>query len=253
MRKWQRLIGSFLAALCLAAVSVPAYAQNSGGPNYMNQAILYGVGMPDVVINGSGSNFGQIMNPSGSRSTGVFALGYGTTSSTNGTEVVSWNTSGQVEVNHANLGSGASNSIAAASASTLSATPLSLLQVNSIANANGDVYYYMSYRSTGWIELKAGARVLPTLSTCGTSPSIASGVDEAGDFTFGTPPAGQGSCVITFASQPTNTPHCFCNDATTSGVICQVYSESTSGFSIRALDLAFQPADKVDFFCLGHG
>lgn len=256
-RTWQRFVAGLLAALCLAS-AIPAKAQIGGGPDLINSITLYGVGAPQVVLNAVGSNYGQLFNPSGSRSTGVWALGFGTSNSANGTEVLTWNTSNQVEINHGTVGASASNSIASAGSSTLSASPLSLFQVNSLINANGDIYYYIAYRSNGWLELKYASAAVPTVNSavgCGASPSAAAGTDQAGDITVGSSMGG--ICGIKFTSQPTNIPHCVCNDTTTPLAGCSIKSLSTSGFTMQNAPVGgetdFQTSDRLDWLCLAHG
>lgn len=246
MKQWQRLVAWVLACLCLSFAGTPARAQGSVGPNYLNQTILYGVQMPQVVINGSGSYYGQILNPSGARSSTAWALGFGASTSSNGTEVLSWNTSNQVEINHGT----AANAIALSAAS--------LFQVNSLADASGNVYYSQAYRTNGWLELSYKNGAIPTVSSCSTGPSAVSGTDEAADVTVGTAAT---TCTVLFASAPTNIPHCICNDSSSPQSGCVVQSLSKSGFIMKPMGIqagagatdTFFVNDRLDWLCLGHG
>jgi hypothetical protein len=66
----------------------------------------------------------------------------------------------------------------------------------------------------------------PSLSSCGTSPSIASySTDSNGKVTIGT--GAVTSCTLTFATAWTNAPACFCNDETTI-LACRATSTTTT-------------------------
>jgi hypothetical protein len=235
----------FAGLLCLAVVG-EAGAQ-AGGPNFPSYFVAFAVGAPGFILNGAGSNYGEAFNSSST----TWNLGYGTASATlpngypafasNGTAVLSWNTSGQVNINPS---------------SSLALNASNLFQVNSLADASGNAYYYLGYLSTGWLALHAASGVLPTISSCGTNPSAASGVDEAGDVTVGTSPSN--TCIVRFSSPAPSIPHCTCNNSNSTNSGCQVTSVATNGFTMFAPKVlaigagtdALQANDRLDWTCL---
>ena len=227
------LLGLVLSLMCV----VPVRAQNL--PSVL---ISMAVGAPGVVLNSASStNWGQVFN---SNST-TWNLGYGAQSSTyngipsfasNGTAVLSWTSAGQIGVN-------------IASVEPLAAQ--NLFQVDSLVNAGGSQYYYLAYTSGGWLALHYQAGMLPAISGCGTSPSIASGTDEAGDVTLGA--SGGGSCTVTFASPAPNIPHCACSDATDAYTPCFISAVSTTGLTMKSMPGSqMASASRVDWVCQAH-
>lgn len=86
----------------------------------------------------------------------------------------------------------------------------------------------------------------PTLSTCGTTPSIV-GNDVAGTVTMGT--AGPTACTLTFANAFTNAPHCVvvARDAL---ILAHVTASSTTAVTFTAT--AACTSCVLDYICLGH-
>lgn len=95
----------------------------------------------------------------------------------------------------------------------------------------------------GHIETKGTA---PTLSSCGTSPSIA-GNDMVGTITVGSSPST--TCNLTFHSSWTNAPSCMVVDYTTSLSIQA--PTTTTGVSLTA-SATFGAGDSVAYICLGR-
>jgi len=245
-RKMKRLVAGVLAGLlCLVGLQ-QAVAQ--GGPNLAQTAYALALGAPGVVLNSTGSNYGLIENQNSNASTTWF-LGYGVQSNFLpnglpyfnpgvGTSVLQWNTSGQVGQN---IGSGEA------------LASQNLWQVDSLSTGLGNAfqYYYIAYTNSGWLALHYAVGYLPTVASCGTSPSIASGTDEAGDVTFGS--SGAGSCTVTFASPALNIPHCVCNDSTTASTPCSISSLSKTGLTLSSIaGSQFQANDRLDWLCLMH-
>lgn len=78
------LLGLALSVMCV----VPSYSQNK-----VNRYDSLAVGAPSYTLNSGGSFYGQIVN-SGSGSN--WSLGFGSSQSTSGTSVLSWDSSGHV-------------------------------------------------------------------------------------------------------------------------------------------------------------
>lgn len=78
------LLGLALSVMCV----VPSFAQNK-----VNRYDSMAVGAPSYTLNSGGSFYGQIVN-SGSAS--QWSLGFGSSQSTSGTGVLSWNSAGHV-------------------------------------------------------------------------------------------------------------------------------------------------------------
>lgn len=94
----------------------------------------------------------------------------------------------------------------------------------------------------GHTEFKGTA---PTVSACGTSPTIA-GNDSAGRVTVGTSPAT--SCTITFAAAWTNAPICSVYDETTA-VLVRPASTTTSVVSFAG---SIAANDNLAYRCVGY-
>lgn len=249
MKNWQRWLGGLvLTAGLMLGVNKALKAQlQTGGPNYVQQLSAYLIGAPQVLLNGAGSNWGQIGNASGANSATRWFLGFGSTLSAIGTEVLSWTTGGAAVMNVASDALVSGN----------------LLQVNVPAANNSE--YYLAYLTNGWLEFHSQpaaisgsvAASVPTAGNCGASSSAAIGTDVAGDVSVGSSPGN--SCDITFASIPDNIPHCICNDSTSVTAGCVVTNVSKSGFNMNAMKPTlgngtdvFVAGDRLDWLCFGH-
>lgn len=83
---------------------------------------------------------------------------------------------------------------------------------------------------------------IPTLSTCGTSPTIRSGsTDTSGEITEGTTAAG---CTITFASAKTNIPFCVVTSQTQLAAF--TYVLSTTAITIT---MTVTSGNKINYHC----
>lgn len=104
----------------------------------------------------------------------------------------------------------------------------------------------------GQLVVKAGqfrmtAQSAPSVSSCGTSPSI-SGSDVAGSVTIGTGGVAT-SCTITFANVWSNAPHCFLNDQTDITALQAV----TVGASLTINKTTpFTASSVIDYFCVSN-
>lgn len=136
---------------------------------------------------------------------------------------------------------------------TVSGSPFqsvdNLLQVGSAAN-------YAAVTLTGtWLERHG---TVPVATSCGTNPSVVSGNAQAGDITLGSTPGS--TCTITFPTneKPTNVPHCFCSNRTTTGFWCQAKATSTtlvivgSGGTATLGQNTGAVNDVIDYACIGH-
>lgn len=215
----KKMIGVLLGlGLGLTLLVSPAKAQN-----LVNRYDAYGIGQVNYSLNSGGSSYGQLFN---SGSSSLWSLGYGSTQATAGTAVLSWNSSGQVGVG------------------TTAPAASSLLEVGT---GNGAAE---SLRVTTKGILEFHATTAPTVSSCGTSPSVASGSDQAGDVTTGT--SLSNSCTITFASAYTNIPHCFCSDRTTKSACIAQATSSTVVLAASSTVAPFVSSDVLDYVCIGH-
>jgi len=89
----------------------------------------------------------------------------------------------------------------------------------------------------------------PTLSSCGTSPSII-GSDTAGVVTLGT--ANPTACTVTFATAyTTNAPACVVTHQINIAVPLYFSAISTSGFTVTTSTGANLNAGKFDYICVG--
>jgi len=87
----------------------------------------------------------------------------------------------------------------------------------------------------------------PTLSSCGTSPSIV-GNDMVGRVTVGTSPST--TCTLTFNAAFTNAPICFAQDETTS-VTMRATTISTTAVTFTA-SASMTASDKLSYRCEGY-
>lgn len=86
---------------------------------------------------------------------------------------------------------------------------------------------------------------IPTLSSCGTSPSIVVGsTDTAGELTQGSISTG---CVITFAAAKTRPPFCTVTDQ--AGL---VFSYTTSASAITVTNIGALSSTKMNYTCLNN-
>lgn len=78
----------------------------------------------------------------------------------------------------------------------------------------------------GHVETGGGTANTPALSSCGTSPALATGsTDRAGKITVGT--SASNACTLTFAVAYTTAPFCVVQNKTT-GAAANVYTVSTT-------------------------
>jgi len=96
-------------------------------------------------------------------------------------------------------------------------------------------------------HLVAKGGSVPTLSSCGTSPSVVVGTDSAGSFTVGSVATG---CVLTFNQTWINAPHCFANDHTS--VIAVGTTTTTTTITFDTATLAAISSQALDYFCIGN-
>lgn len=93
-------------------------------------------------------------------------------------------------------------------------------------------------------KLISTAGTPPAASSCGTSPTIASGsTDVAGSFTTG---SGASACTITFSVAYANTPHCVV--VAPSGAALPAFSASTTAMSLTTV----AASTAYNYFCVGH-
>lgn len=79
---------------------------------------------------------------------------------------------------------------------------------------------------SGHLESGAAANTIPALSTCGTSPVLATGsTDTAGLITVGT--SASNACTLTFGTAYTAAPFCVVQNSLT-GAAANVYAVSTT-------------------------
>ncbi len=96
-------------------------------------------------------------------------------------------------------------------------------------------------------HLISASSTSPTVSACGTSPSIV-GTDEAGKVTIGTGGIAA-SCTLTFTTVFTKAPACFANNESQI-----LLTRAVSTVTTVVLDVAtvFGASDKVSYFCKGY-
>lgn len=93
----------------------------------------------------------------------------------------------------------------------------------------------------------AASSTAPTLSSCGTSPSLSSDSSDAnGTITVGSVAAT--ACTLTFGSAHTIGTHCVISEQTGSVVNAASYTESLTGFVYSQTGLT---SDKLDYICGG--
>lgn len=91
-----------------------------------------------------------------------------------------------------------------------------------------------------------GTANLPTLSTCGTSPTIAAGSTSfAGTYTTGSAAT---TCTITFATAFSAAPTCLILSAGGAATLVPTYSTSTTAITV-ATDIA---STAYQYVCVGH-
>lgn len=112
------------------------------------------------------------------------------------------------------------------------------------------------YFGTGYVgiskHLVAGSVAtanLPVLSTCGTSPALATGsTDMAGKITVGT--SASNACTITWGTTYTTAPFCIFQNATT-GAGANVYS--TTSATAVVFSSALADSTILIYHCIGEG
>lgn len=104
----------------------------------------------------------------------------------------------------------------------------------SVADPTADVEFVWPALSAGTYApaiLDAAGRLVtngatPTLSSCGTSPTVVTGDNTAGSFTTGTGGVLQ-ACTLTFTAAWAAKPSCYCNNATSILVVRAVATTTT--------------------------
>ncbi len=94
----------------------------------------------------------------------------------------------------------------------------------------------------------AASSTTPTLSSCGTSPSLSSdSSDFAGTITVGSVAAT--ACTLTFGAAHSTGTHCVISEQTGSVVNASSYTEGLTGFTYSQTGLT---SDKLDYICTGQ-
>ena len=101
--------------------------------------------------------------------------------------------------------------------------------------------------STDFFGRLNGNGPAPTLSTCGTAPTIA-GTDTAGKITIGT--GTPSACTMTFARAYANAPSCRANDDTTIAKNPTTVTTTTTAATIT-LTAASVNGDVISYMCVG--
>lgn len=116
-----------------------------------------------------------------------------------------------------------------------------------------DIFQGWSATSTGpiWAFDSAGhmmaSSTYPTLSSCGTSPSLSNDAsDYSGTITVGGVAAT--ACTLTFGNAHTTATHCVISEQTGSTVNTSTYTETLTGFTYSQTGLT---SDKLDYICTG--
>lgn len=112
-------------------------------------------------------------------------------------------------------------------------------------SGNGFIYNQMTFQGVPIVQQEIVARGggVPTLSSCGTSPTVTSGSTKfAGDFTTG---SGATTCTVTFASSYSAAPTCV---LTGSGAASPTYTTSTTAITL-SVSVA---STKYYYICVGH-
>jgi hypothetical protein len=126
---------------------------------------------------------------------------------------------------------------------TINTTPPGLTDfLFQVATSSND--YFFGVKGNGHLSASSTA---PTLSSCGTSPSIR-GTDTAGEVTVGSVSAN--GCTITFANAWTNSPSCIIMSQT--GSITNTFSYTVSTTAIVVTETGLTGA-KMDYHCIGIG
>lgn len=180
----KKLIAGLLGLALSVMTVVPAMAQNKVG-----RYDAVSVGAVNYSLNSGGSFYGQLLN-SGSAS--AWSLGFGSSNSTVGTGVLTWNNAGHV-----------------------------LLQGSAV----------------------------PAASSCGNTPSVVLGSDNAGDVSIGS--AASSSCTLTFVAAYSVIPHCFCSDRTTK-VPCIAQPTLSTVVLVGTTTNPMVSGDTLDYVCIGH-
>lgn len=84
----KKMIAGLLGLVLSVSFVMPSFAQNK-----VNRYDSMSVGAPSYTMNSGGSFYGQVVN---SASASNWSLGFGSSQSTSGTSVLSWNSSGHI-------------------------------------------------------------------------------------------------------------------------------------------------------------
>ncbi len=126
---------------------------------------------------------------------------------------------------------------------TVNTTPPGLTDfLFNVATSSND--YFFGVKGNGHLTASSTA---PTLSSCGTSPSIR-GTDTAGEVQVGSVSAT--GCTITFANAWTNSPSCIIVNQT--GSVTNTFSYTISTTAITVTETGLTSA-KLDYHCIGIG
>lgn len=100
----------------------------------------------------------------------------------------------------------------------------------------------MALTNVGHLEFHSS--ISPTVSSCGSGPSVTSGSsDTTGSLTMGSLTVG---CTLTFSQPFQNIPQCFVNDETTVSAVRVVPTKTN-----MVITTAGTGGDLVDYFCVG--
>ena len=182
--------------------------------NRVNRYDSYAVGAPNFTLNSGGSVYGQFGSDGAASK---FYLGAGSSQSTTGTAVLTYDSSSRVSVG------------------TYVPQTSSQFEVGSISAVR--------VKYNGWVEYHQEQKPLATNGT----PTVI-GTDMAGDVSLA---AAATSVVITFAEAPTNIPHCFCSNRI-SKIPCIAQASATTVTFVGTGANSNAAGDTIDWVCLGH-
>lgn len=185
-----------------------------------------------------------------------------------GVDISSSQATGTDTIAHAAIGIRLANTAITASGSSLTNTATGIeIRNNITATGTGATAYAINSLSTAQsvfagsltaASLTTGGNLSvsgkplfggtsPTLSGCGTSPSIV-GNDKVGRITVGTGGIAT-SCTVTFNTAWTNAPICMANNETT--ILLAQASATTTVLTITSA-VAFTASDTIGYHCLGY-
>lgn len=169
----------------MAFASKPVMAQNKQGRYDANA-----VGAVNYSLNSGGSFWGQLFS---SGSSSKWSLGFGSSQSTSGSGVLSWDSNGHVALN--------------------------------------------------------GMGQAPAISSCGSSPSVVTGSDQAGDVTVGS--SASSTCALTFAVAYSVAPNCVCSNKSRVAP-CNAQATTTTLTLGSATNGSLTSTDVLSYICIGQ-